>query len=97
MVPLAAFAGGGVFGATLVADGGLAFWFSAGNTMRGPDLVLALTSTGASSRGTIFSAPSPVARRSGTLPVASAGAGTILVGLVSALMIGGAPLRGDPT
>ena len=73
MVPLPAFGGGGLFGATLAGDGGLAFWFSGGNTIRGPALVLALTSTGASSRGTIFSVPSPAASRSGTLALASAG------------------------
>ena len=56
-VPLLAVAGGGLPGATLAAGGGLAFWFSGGNITRGPDL--ALTSTGASSRGTIFSVPSP--------------------------------------
>ena len=95
-VPFAAVAGGGTApGATLAADGGLPFWFSGGNTTRGPDL--ALTSTGASSRGTIFSAPSPVAMRSGSLAAPSDGAGTTLVGPASALMIGGSPLRGDPT
>ena len=95
-VPLAAGAAGGAPGATLAVDGGLAFWFSGGNTTRGPDL--ALTSTGASSRGTIFSAPSPAAMRSGTLATPSPdGAGTTLVGPASALMIGGSPLRGDPT
>ena len=94
-VPFPALAGGRVFAATLEAGGGLVFGFSCGNTTRGPDL--ALTSTGASSRGTILSAPSPVTMRSGNLGVASAGDGTILVGPASALMIGGSPLRGDPT
>src|SRR5207253_3446169 len=92
-VPLAAGAGAGrAAGATLAAVGGLAFWFSGGNTVRG----FALTSTGVSSRGTIFSAP-PVAMRSGTLATLSPGdAGTTLVGVVSALMTGGSPLRADP-
>jgi hypothetical protein len=35
--------------------------------------------------------------RSGVLATLSAGAGTILVGLLSALIIGGSPLRGEPT
>ena len=83
-------------GDTLATGGGFAFWFSGGNTTRGPP-ALALTSTGASSRGTIFSVPSPVAMRSGTLAEESDGAGTILVGVLSALMIGGSPLRGEPT
>src|ERR1700761_4351740 len=96
MVPLAAVSGGGVLVATLEGDGGLAFWFSGGNTMRGPPApVLALTSTGVSSRGTIFSLPSPAGNRSGCLLTASC-AGTILVGLVSALMIGGSPVRAEP-
>lgn len=82
-------------GETLATDGGFAFWFSGGNTTRGPP-ALALTSTGASSRGTIFSVPSPLAMRSGTLAEESVGAGTILVGVLSALMIGGSPLRGEP-
>ena len=34
--------------------------------------------------------------RSGTFGALSAGAGTTLVGLLSALMTGGSPLRGDP-
>src|ERR1700721_43716 len=93
IVPFPPLTGGGPPGATLATVGGLAFWFN--GTMRGA--VWALTSTGASSRGTIFSVPSPAASRSGTLAFGSAGAGTILVGPVSALMIGGSPLRGDPT
>jgi hypothetical protein len=78
-------------GATLAVDGG--FWLSGGNITRGADL--ALMSTGASSRGTIFSVPSPLAMRSGSLALPSVGAGTILVGPASALMIGGSPLRAD--
>ncbi len=94
-VPLPALVGcGGVF-VTLDTGGGLPFWFSGGNTTRGPDL--ALISSGVSSRGTIFSMPSPVAMRSGNLELPSVGAGTILVGPASARMIGGSPLRGDPT
>src|SRR5258708_3978280 len=74
-------------------------WPSGGNTTGGPPAWpdLALTSTGASSRGTIFSVPSPADIRSGTLALPSDGAGTILVGPASALMIGGSPLRGVPT
>lgn len=79
-------------GDTLAGDGGLLFWFSCGNTTRGPT-ALVLISTGASSRGTIFSLPSLLAKRSGTL--VSVG-GTTLVGLLSARMIGGSPLRVDP-
>ena len=93
-VPLALLAGGEMEGATLAADGGLTFEFSGGNTTRGPALVL--RSTGASSRGTIFSVPSVAAMRSGSLADPSDGVGTTLVGLVSALMIGTSPLRGDP-
>src|SRR5712671_3893898 len=85
-VPLPAPAGGGPAVATLATGGGVLFAFSGGNTTRGPDRV---TSTGASSRGTIFSVPSPAAIRSGTLDEPSAGAGTTLVGLLSARMIGG--------
>jgi hypothetical protein len=96
-VPLPALDGGGMLGATLAADGGFVFWFSGGNTTRGPP-ALELTSTGVSSRDTSFSPPSPGTMRSGVFPEApSAGAGTILVGLLSALMIGGSPLRGEPT
>ena len=94
-VPLLAPGGGTADGDTLATDGGFAFWFSGGNTTRGPP-ALALTSTGASSRGTIFSVPSPIAMRSGTLAEESVGAGTILVGVLSALMIGGSPLRDEP-
>jgi len=70
-VPLAA-AGIGAFGETLAGGGGLAFWFNGGNTTRGPER---LTSTGASSRGTSFSAPSPIAIRSGAFGALSAAAG----------------------
>src|ERR1700724_724529 len=94
-VPLPPFAGGRAVEATLDAGGGFGFGFSVGNTTRGLDL--ALTSTGASSRGTIRSVPSPATMRSGSLVVASAGDGTILVGPASALMIGGSPLRDVPT
>ena len=96
IVPVAT-AGIGADGETLAAGGGLAFWFSCGNTTRGaPDLEL--TSTGVSSRDTSLSPPSPDSMRSGFLPVpASDGAGTTLVGLLSALMIGGSPERGEPT
>ena len=87
--------GAAVLGETLAAVGGLAFWFSGGKTTRGPER--ALTSMGASSRGTSFSPPSPTAMRSGILGALSAAAGTTLVGLLSALMIGGSPLRGEPT
>src|SRR5260370_12162371 len=93
-VPLPpALASGEPVGATLAIDGGLPFWFSGGNTTRGPPAWpdLALTSTGASSRGTLFSVPSPADIRSGTLALPSDGAGTILVGPPSALMIGGPP------
>src|SRR3954471_4927359 len=80
-VPLGTSPGRGA-GATLATGGGLGFWLSGGKTVRG----LALTSTGASSRGTIFSAPAVVIR-SGTFATLSPGeAGTILVGAVSALM-----------
>ena len=51
-------------GATLAVDGGLAFWFSGGNTTRGPALAISLTSTGCSSRETSFSAALPAAIRS---------------------------------
>src|SRR4029453_2981578 len=84
----------GADGDTLAGGGGLAFWFSGGNTTRGPPR--ALTSTGASSRGTIFFLPSPNDMRSGAFWVASDCAGTTLVGLLSALMIDGSPLRGEP-
>src|SRR4029453_17744251 len=87
----------GADGDTLEAGGGLAFWFSGGNTTRGPP-DLELTSTGVSSRDTSFSPPSPGSMRSGFLAaLASDGAGTTLVGLLSALMIGGSPERGEPT
>ncbi len=82
--------------ATLAGDGGLLFGFSGGKTTRGP-AALELTSTGVSSRGTSFSVPSLVGMRSGVLFEASPGAGTILVGELSALMIGGSPLLGEPT
>jgi len=93
IVPLLAVGGGP--GATLATGGRVPFGFIGASTTRGP--ALALTSTGASSRGTIFSVPSPAFMRSGTLPDPSDGAGTILIGLVSALITGGSPLRGDPT
>src|SRR6185295_13009258 len=86
----------GADGDTLEAGGGLAFWFSGGNTTRGPP-DLELTSTGVSSRDTNFSPPSPGSMRSGFLAALSDGAGTTLVGLLSALMIGGSPERGEPT
>ena len=68
-----------VLGDTLAGAGGLPFWFSGGNTTRGPppDPAL-LMSTGASSRGMIFSVPSPDGMRSGVLLALSAGCGTIL-------------------
>ena len=93
-VPLAAFAGSAP-GETLASGGGLPFWFSGGNTTRGPDLEL--TSTGVSSRETIFSPPSPVIMRSGVLAEDPSLGAMTLVGLLSALMIGGSPLRGEPT
>src|SRR5258708_7652966 len=99
-VPLPpALASGEPVGATLAIDGGLPFWFSGGNTTRGPPAWpdLALTSTGASSRGTIFSVPSPADIRSGTLARPSAGAGPFLSGPARALMSGGPPRRGVPT
>src|SRR3954471_4039892 len=92
-VPLPAPTGTGPAGVTLATGGGLVFGTSGGNTWRGP--VRALTSTGVSSRGTIFSLPSPTAMRSATFDEPSAGAGTTLVGLLSALMIGGSLLRGE--
>src|ERR1700759_5820918 len=88
-------ADGGTAVATLAAGGGLAFGVSGGNTTRGAPLA-ALTSTGFSSRGTIFSAPSPAGMRSGVLLEGSAGAGITLVGVLSALLIGGSPLLGPP-
>jgi hypothetical protein len=88
--------GGGAAVATLAGGGGLAFCASGGNTTRGPPLP-AVTSTGFSSRGTIFSAPSPAGMRSSVLPPESAGAGTTLVGVLSALMIGGSPTFVLPT
>jgi hypothetical protein len=94
IVPVAA--GIGADGDTLEAGGGLAFWFSGGNTTRGPP-ERELTSTGVSSRDTSFSPPSLDSMRSGFLALASDGAGTTLVGLLSALMIGGSPERGEPT
>src|SRR5690349_25108329 len=95
MVPLAAVASVAPLGETLATCGGLLFWFSGGNTTRGPpDLV---TSTGVSSRDTSLSPPSPDGRRSGVFAATSDWAGTTLVGLLSALMIGGSPLRGEPT
>ena len=66
---------------------------SGGTTTRRP-IALVLISTGASSRGTIFSLPSLLPKRSGTLVLPSVG-GTTLVGLLSARMIGGSPLRVD--
>ena len=94
IVPLAAVAGGGADGETLAAGGGLLFWFSGGNTTRGPP-DLELTSTGVSSRDTSFSPPSPDSMRSGVLAAPHrTGAGTTLVGLLSALMIGGSPRAG---
>src|SRR6185312_13276285 len=96
IVPLAAFAGSLLFGETLAVEGGLAFWLSGGNTTRGPDFAISLTSTGCSSRDTICSAAVPAASRSICLPALSADAdgGTTLFGPASALMIGGSPLRG---
>src|ERR1700761_697578 len=88
-------AGGGAAVATLAAGGGLPFGVSGGNTTRGAPL-LADTSTGFSSRGTIFSEPSPIGMRSGVLLEGSAGAGITLVGVLSALMIGGLPLPRGP-
>src|SRR3954452_19868733 len=98
--PAAAVAGGRLPGATLAAAGGLAFWFSGGKITRGPAL-LSLGSTGVSSRDTSFSVlPLPAMRSWISLPEASlpdcAGA-MVLIGPLSALMIGGSPLRGDPT
>src|ERR1700738_1230029 len=95
IVPFAAVASAGPVGETLATGGGLLF--SGGNTTRdAPDLEL--TSTGASSRDTSFSPPSPGGMRSGTLEAPpSDWAGTTLVGLLSALMIGGSPPRGEPT
>src|SRR5581483_4976821 len=90
----AAASGGGAAVATL-AGGGLPFGASGGNTTRGAPL-LALMSTGFSSRGTIFSVLSPIGMRSGVLLALSAGAGITLVGVLSALMIGGSPLFGPP-
>src|SRR5580704_7901858 len=94
IVPLGA-ADGIALVATLAGGGGLALAFSGGNTTRGP-AALALTSTGVSSRGTSFSVPSPAGMRSGVLPE-SVDAGTTLVGELSVLMIGGSPLRAEPT
>ena len=96
IVPLRGRRGSGADGDTLEAGGGLAFWFSGGNTTRGPP-DLELTSTGVSSRDTSFSPPSPAPCGQGSWRCASDGAGTTLVGLLSALMIGGSPLRGEPT
>ena len=81
----------------LATGGGLLLWFSGGNTTSdGPDLEL--TSTGASSRDTSFSPPSPGGMRSGALEASpSDWVGTTLVALLSAVMIGGSPLRGEPT
>src|SRR5205814_4242454 len=90
-VPFAAFGAGEPL-PPMVATGALPFWFSAGNTTRGP--ALALTSTGDSSRGTIFSAGSPYAIRSGSFVIASDGGGATWVGLVWALMMAGQPVRG---
>jgi hypothetical protein len=86
--------GAGPPGTTVEGIGAAPFGVSGGNTTRGPDL--AFRSTGVSSRGTIFSVPSPEAIRSGTFVVPSAGAGMIFVGPASALMIGGSPLRAEP-
>ena len=81
-------------GATLAAVGGLLFGFSGGNTTRGPVFRTHIDRR-CPRADKIFSAPSPGTMRSGILAAPSAGAGTILVGLLSALMIGGSPLRGD--
>src|ERR1700759_5304508 len=89
-------ADGGTAVATLAGGGGLAFGVSGGNTTRGAPLV-ALTSTGFSSRGTIFSEPSPIGMRSGVLVEVSVDAGITFVGVLSALMIGGSPLLAPPT
>ncbi len=97
IVPFAAVASAGPVGETLATGGGLLFWFSGGNTTRDPP-DLELTSTGASSRDTSLSPPSPGGMRSGILEAPpSDWAGTTLVGLLSALMIGSSPLRGEPT
>ena len=96
IVPSAA-VGAGPVGETLAAGGGLLFWFSGGNSASdAPDLEL--MSTGASSRDTSFSPPPPGGMRSGILEAPpSDWAGTTLIGLLSAVMIGGSPLRGEPT
>src|SRR5258708_2487261 len=70
-VPLPpALASGEPVGATLAIDGGLPFWFSGGNTTRGPPASpdLALTSTAASPPGPIFSVPSPPHTHSSPFP-----------------------------
>ena len=80
----------------LATDGGFAFWVSGGNTTRGP--VLALTSTGCSSRDTTRSADlSPTRSVICLLEPSPAPGGITLFGPVSALMTGGSPLRGEPT
>ena len=97
IVPFAAVVSAGPVEETLATGGGLLLWFSGRNTTSdGPDLEL--TSTGASSRDTSFSPPSPGGMRSGALEASpSDWVGTTLVALLSAVMIGGSPLRGEPT
>ena len=97
IVPFAAIVSAGPVGETLATGGGLLFWFSGGNTSSdAPDLEL--TSIRASSRDTSFSPPSPGGMRPGALEASpSDWVGTTLVALLSAVMIGGSPLRGEPT
>src|SRR5262249_40007804 len=77
--------------------GAAPLWFVGGKTTRGL-IERELTSTGVSSRDTIFSPWSPLPNRSGTfgrMPSAATGV-RILVGELSARMIGGSPLRDVP-
>ena len=94
IVPFAAIVSAGPVGETLATGGGLPFWFSGGSDA--PNLEL--MSTRASSRDTSFSPPSPGGMRPGALEASpSDWVGTTLVALLSAVMIGGSPLRGEPT
>src|SRR3954469_25530167 len=78
--------------------GGAPFWLVWGNTTRGllpprPFRSRVLRSMGVSSRDTSFSPPSLPSSRSGTLGIVLSCCPMILVGLLSARMIGGSPVR----
>jgi hypothetical protein len=97
IVPFAAIVSAGPVGETLATGGGLLFRFSGGNTSSDAS-DLELKSILASSRDTSFSSPSAGGMRPGVLEASpSYWVGTTFVALLSAVMIGGSPLGGEPT